>query len=968
VTDARRVTAVLGPTNTGKTHYAIERMLAHRTGIIGLPLRLLAREVYDRIVAVRGPSVVALVTGEERIVPPRAAYWVCTVEAMPPGLGCDFAAVDEIQLCADPERGHVFTDRLLNLRGLHETLFMGSDTMRPAIRHLIPDATYARRERFSELTYTGSKKISRMPGRTAIVGFSVENVYAIAELLRRQKGGAAVVMGALSPRTRNAQVAMYQNGDVDHLVATDAIGMGLNLDIKHVAFSATAKFDGRRVRPLLPHELAQIAGRAGRYREPGTFGVTGEAAPLDEGLAEAIQEHRFKPIDRLMWRNDRLDFGSAEALIASLERSSDEDILARGREADDVAALKTLNTLETVAARLHDARDVRLLWDVCRIPDFQGISHGEHTNLLARIFDFLHVAGRIDADWFARQIKRIDRVEGDIDTLSKRLAYIRTWTYVAQRKGWVADEGHWREATRAVEDRLSDALHLALTNRFVDRRTSVLLRRLKMKEGLLAEIDKQGDVVVEGETLGRLEGFRFQQTGSTSPDEAKTVRQAAVQALRPEFHLRADRFYNAPDTEMDFTEQGGLMWGDQAVGKLVKGSEPLKPAVEAFVDDEAGPEVMQKVTRRLQHFVDRKVAGAFEPLLAMSRDEGVTGLARGFAFRMMEGFGILPRAEVAQEVKELDQEARGQLRRHGVRFGQYTIFQQALLKPAPTRLRLVLWGLSRDLAEFPGAPPPGLVTVPAVSEAPAGYYPMAGYRLSGSRAIRIDMLERLADMIRPADSRGGFEATPDMLSITGMTLEQFADLMEGLGYRAEKGERPKAKPAPGPSAPEPDASAMAAEAVGSAADVPVAGTTPEVPEVETPAPTVEATEDVPPGPIPADFQEPQGIGADADPTDDKGSAAGSGAGGDDAAPEMETFFTFTWAPRRQAGQGQRRDGAGQGQRPRGKGKPKGRSGPKGKAPAKGGERGPKTYEARPKRDKPVDPDNPFAALAALKDT
>ncbi|WGH80430.1 helicase-related protein [Jannaschia ovalis] len=945
-------------------------MLGHRTGIIGLPLRLLAREVYDRIVAIRGPSVVALLTGEERIVPPRAAYWVCTTEAMPQGMGADFVAVDEIQLCADPERGHVFTDRLLNMRGLHETLFMGSDTMRPAIQHLIPKAQFARRERFSELTYTGSKKISRMPGRTAIVGFSVDNVYAIAELLRRQKGGAAVVMGALSPRTRNAQVAMYQNGDVDYLVATDAIGMGLNLDIRHVAFSATSKFDGRRIRPLMPHELAQIAGRAGRYQQPGTFGITGEAGPLDEDVVDAIQNHRFKPIDRLSWRNERLDFGSAEALIASLEAPSPERILTRGREADDLQSLKTLNDLEAVASRLQDARDVRLLWDVCRIPDFQGISHGEHASMLQRIFAFLHDRGRIDGDWLARQVKRIDRTQGDIDALSKRLAYIRTWTYVAQRKGWVDDEAHWREATRLVEDRLSDALHQALTLRFVDRRTSVLLRRLKMKEGLLADINDRGEVIVEGESLGRIEGFRFHQTGTTSPDEAKTVRQAATQALRPEFHLRADRFYNAPDTQMDFTEQGGLMWGEQAVGKLVPGPEPLKPGVEAFVDEEAGPEVMQKVQRRLQHFVDRKIAALFEPLLAMSKDEAVTGLARGFAFRMLEGLGVLPRAQVAQEVKELDQDARGQLRKHGVRFGQFTIFQQLMLKPAPTRLRLVLWALSQKLDDFPEAPPPGLVTVPKLEGAPEGYYAMAGYRLAGARAIRIDMLERLADMIRPMDTRAGFEATADMLSITGMTLEQFADLMEGLGYNAEKGERAKTRGGDPKEAPEtpPEEPAPNSPSEEPAPGGPVE--TPETPPSETPVnPPVETpVPDLPPemppatGAAVAAAQEVSGDApeAPADAASPVGEAVATAA----EVEETETFYTFTWAPKRQ-GRGPRPDA-----KPRRGGKPQGKGarGPKGKGgPAKGGDRGPKTYEARPEREKKVDPDNPFAALAALKD-
>ncbi|MDE0589056.1 helicase-related protein [Halocynthiibacter sp. C4] len=915
-----RIKAILGPTNTGKTHYAIERMLAHRTGIIGLPLRLLAREVYDKIVALRGPSVVALVTGEERIVPPRAQYWVCTVEAMPPGMGCDFLAVDEIQLCADPERGHVFTDRLLNARGLHETLFMGADTMRGVIADLLNPVEFIRRERLSELTYAGSKKISRMPARSAIVGFSVDNLYAIAELLRRQKGGAAVVMGALSPRTRNAQVEMYQNGDVDFLVATDAIGMGLNLDVNHVAFSATEKFDGRRMRPLMPNELAQIAGRAGRHMSHGSFGVTGEAAPLDEGLANAIMNHQFAPIKKLNWRNDRLEFGTAEALIRSLEAAPTDERLIKAREADDLGVLKTLTALPHVRDQIRNANDVRRLWDVCRIPDFRGISHGEHSGLLEKIFGFLQDVNRVPDDWLARQVKRIDRTDGDIDTLSKRLAYIRTWTYVAQRKGWLDDESHWRGVTRAVEDRLSDALHGALTQRFVDRRTSVLLRRLKQKEGLVAEVNDKGEVLVEGQFVGKLEGFRFSQDKSSTPDEAKTLRAASLQALAPEFHLRADRFYNAPDTEIDFTEQGGLMWGEHALGKLVAGSDPLKPQVEAFVDEEAGPDVAQKVTRRLQHFIDRKVATLYEPLLAMSKDETLTGLARGFAFRLVENLGIIPREQIAGEVKDLDQDARGALRKHGVRFGQFTIFMPLLLKPAPTRLRLVLWSLSKGLGEFPESPPPGLVTIPVDTSAPEGTDSMSGYRNAGERAIRIDMLERLADLLRTEDSRGGFEATPDMLSITGMTLEQFAALLTGLGYKAEKGEREKVKAAPQVAEPK-------------AEDAPAA----EEAKAEEAAPEGDAAADVP---------------ANAEAQKDTASEEA----------ELEVFYTFTWAPKARNNRRPQRDG----DKPRGK--PSGKRGkPGGK---KGGKpQGAKSFQARPpKKEKAIDPDNPFAAaLMGLKD-
>ena len=959
-----RIAAVLGPTNTGKTHYAIERMLAHRTGIIGLPLRLLAREVYDRIVGMRGPSVVALVTGEERIVPERAQYWVCTVEAMPVGIGADFVAIDEIQLCADPERGHVFTDRLLHARGRHETLFLGATTMRGAIAALVPRAEFLSRERFSELLYTGSKKISRMPPRSAIVGFSVENLYAMAELLRRQKGGAAVVMGALSPRTRNAQVELYQNGDVDVLVATDAIGMGLNLDIGHVAFSGLRKFDGRKMRELMPNELAQIAGRAGRYTQDGTFGVTGEAPPLDEDLAKAIQEHRFAPLRKLYWRNAQLEFGSVGRLIGSLEEHTNDEWLTRAREADDLMALKTIAARDDMRARFSSAHDVKLLWDVCRIPDFRGISHTEHAELLGRIFDFLQELGRVPDDWLARQVKRIDRVEGDIDTLSKRLAFIRTWTYVAQRDAWVDDVTHWREATRAVEDRLSDALHGALTQRFVDRRTSVLLRRLKQKESLVADVNDKGEVSVEGQILGRIEGFRFRQDQTTGPDEAKTLRQAALAALRPEFHLRADRFYNAPDTEFDLTEQGGLMWGDQAIGKLVRGDDALKPVAEAFVDEDAGPEVMQKVQRRLQHFIDRRIAAQFEPLLALSRDEAITGLARGVAFRLLESFGIVARAEIGDDIKALDQEARGQLRKHGVRFGQFTIFQPLLLKPAPTRLRLVLWGLSQRLDVFPESPPPGLVTIAHDAQQPQGYYTMSGYRPAGLRAIRIDMLERLADMLRNKDTRGGFEASADMLSITGLTLDQFADLMAGLGYRGERGERPKVKAAP--------VVAVAQDTVGDPSQVPteIPGDSPaEVPL----APPVEA-------PVETPVEQPVEHPEEAPPSAPE-EAPDEQPGEQAATAELEVFYTFTWAPRRQGNgpRGQQRRGDGgkpreEGAKPRfdGANKPQGKGGKGGKPPRGKGakpprEDSPKTFSARPEKRDRIDPDNPFAqALAGLK--
>tara|TARA_B110000285_G_scaffold119901_1_gene135677 strand:- start:1761 stop:3659 length:1899 start_codon:yes stop_codon:yes gene_type:complete len=626
--------------------------------------------------------------------------------------------------------------------------------------------------------------------------------------------------------------------------------------------------------------------------ENGTFGVTGEAPPLDDMVARSIMEHKYRPVQKLQWRNSRLQYGSPKRLIQTLEERTNDPLLTRVRESDDLAALKALAADEIIAARAKDGPSVKLLWDVCRIPDFRGISRGEHAGLLSQIFTDLHQDGHVSSNWFGLQIRRIDRTDGDIDTLSKRLAYIRTWTYVAQRKGWLRDESHWRDETRAVEDRLSDALHGALTQRFVDRRTSILLRRLKQKENLLADVNDKGEVTVEGEFVGKLEGFRFRMDKAGSPDEAKTLRQASTQALMPQFHLLADRFYNAPDPELDFTEQGGLMWGDAAVGKLTAGSDPLKPEVVAFVDDEAGADVIAKVQRRLQHFIDRKIATGFESLLTLKNDETLVGSAKGFAFRLVEGFGIVPRGDVADEVKALDQDARGSLRKHGIRFGQFTIFMPLLLKPAPTRLRLVLWSLSKGLSEFPESPPPGLVTVPAAKDAVHGYYAMSGYRAAGTRAIRIDMLERLADMLRDKDSRGGFEANADMLSITGMTLDQFADLMAGLGYKAEKAEREKVK------APKPEVVQDAVQ------------------DAETTAETADPVEAVA-----------------------------------EEAPEMEVFYTFTWAGRAARENARpKRDNA----------KPaKGN----GKRPAKGGDERQK-FTAKPKVEKKIDPDNPFAAALA----
>lgn len=989
----RTITAVLGPTNTGKTHYALDRMLARETGVIGLPLRLLAREVYDKLVALRGPNAVALITGEEKIIPARAKYSVCTVEAMPVDEPVDFVAIDEVQMCADPDRGHVFTDRMLHARGRYETLFLGSDTIRPRISELVPRARFERRERFSTLTWSGPKKISRLKPRTAVVAFSVDQVYAIAELIRRQRGGAAVVMGALSPRTRNAQVALYQEGEVDYLVATDAIGMGLNLDIDHVAFAGTSKFDGRRHRSLQPNELAQIAGRAGRFTKDGTFSTTGEASPFAPEVIHAIENHQFKPLSKLMWRNRDLPFHTVEALLAALDFAPDEDGLTRAREAEDQIALKTLWADPEIVDMTTSGKQVRLLWDICQVPDFRKVSPGEHASLLGGIYRFLLGGGGcIPSDWLAGQIRRLDRVDGDIDALSKRLAFIRTWTYVANRPAWVEEPEHWRGETRAVEDRLSDALHQRLTQRFVDRRTSVLMRRLKQKERLVADVNDKGEVSAEGQFLGRLDGFRFTVDETASGDELKTLKSASISALQAEFARRADKLYLSPDSEMDVTEQGGLMWGTDAIGRLAPGDDPLAPKVAVFVDEIAETEVTEKVERRMSHWVTRKINALFEPMVAMRDDPEISGLAKGVAFRLAENFGVIPRRDIAQDVKSLAQEDRALLRKHGVRFGQHFIFMPVLLKPAPTRMRLLLWSLSQGHEEFPDAPPPGNVTVAAMDGLPDAYYTMAGYRRLGARALRIDMLERLADMIRPMDVRSGFEATPDMLSITGCTLEQFADMMGGLGFQGERGERKKT-PRPAPEQkPSEEAASESADVKGSdeetqAVDADTAkdegrptegaaapnkdGTTAPTdaaPESAETAPDSEpeAVADQPEEQV--SEEKPAETTAEDAPSDPPAGDASEAMDADptDPAEETEVFFTFRLKPRSRP-QGDRN--AQGGPRKEGKGKPRQGGG---KKPGQKGKRGkdqgsPRKMEARPpKREKPIDPDNPFAVLQQLK--
>lgn len=833
---ARGVTAVLGPTNTGKTHLAIERMLGHSSGLIGLPLRLLAREVYQRLVERAGADQVALITGEERIKPHNPRYWVSTVEAMPRDLDVAFVALDEIQIAADLDRGHVFTDRMLNRRGREETLLLGAATMRPLVEKLLPGVSILVRPRLSNLTFAGEKKLTRLPRRSAIVAFSSDEVYAIAELIRRQRGGAAVVLGALSPRTRNAQVALYQSGDVDYLVATDAIGMGLNLDVDHVAFAGDVKFDGWQFRKLNPGEFSQIAGRAGRAQRDGTFGTTGRCAPFDAELVERLESHSFEPHRVLQWRNTTLDFRSIEALHASLSEVPREEGLTRAPTADDVRVLEVAARQDEVRRFATGRSEIERLWETCQLPDYRKVSPASHSDLVITVYGDLMRHGRIDTDWFARQVALADRAEGDIDTLSGRIAQIRTWTFAANRPDWLDDPEHWRGVTRSVEDKLSDALHERLAHRFVDRRTSVLMRRLRENAMLDTEITKGGDVVVEGHVIGHLLGFQFAADPSAGGPEAKALRATAQKALAGEIESRAAKLAEGADEAFVLSADGTLRWVGDPVAKLIPGEEVLAPRLKIIADEHLTGPARDGVQARLDLWLKAHIEKLLGPLLTLGRAEDITGIARGIAFQLVEALGVLERHKVAEEMKALPQEARALLRGHGVRFGAHHIYIPSLLKPAPRTLAAQLWALKhgglqqKGLDELPHLASSGRTSIPVDNEIQKGLYRAVGFRVAGTRAVRIDILERLADLIRPALAwrpgapgekpagafdGSGFVATVAMTSLAGCAGEDFASILRSLGYRMER--RP-APPEPAVETPAADAAPTTEQAAPAAED------------------------------------------------------------------------------------------------------------------------------------------------------
>jgi ATP-dependent RNA helicase SUPV3L1/SUV3 len=790
------VTAVLGPTNTGKTHLAVERMCGHSSGMMGFPLRLLAREVYDRVVAIKGPGQVALITGEEKIVPPGALYYLCTAESMPVDGDYAFVALDEAQLGSDPERGHVFTDRMLRARGRDETMILGSASIGRVVKALVPEAEIISRPRFSTLSYAGAKKLSRLPKRSAVVAFSAEEVYAVAEMLRRFRGGAAVVMGALSPRTRNAQVQMFLNGEVDYLVATDAIGMGLNLDVAHVAFASLRKFDGRRTRRLTVAEMAQIAGRAGRHHKDGTFGSLGhedgDAAFTPEEI-EAIEAHRFPPIDQLFWREGQPRMDSVNRLILELETRPDRDELRAAPEAVDLAVLKRLADDPLVIDRAKGKKQVERLWAACGLPDFQKLGAEHHARTVSRIWRFLSEGqGHIPRDWFAQQLARLDSVQGDIDTLSARIAAARTWSYIAHRADWLSHPAEMAERTRALEERLSDALHTALTQRFVDRRTAVLLRDMGQDaSNLPVDVEQDGTVCVDGETIGRLDGFRFSVDPATRHQDRKMLLAAAERRLGRILRVKADELLGAPDTDFALMDEAGqapgISWQGNAMAALLAGPSLLTPEIRLDRGLLAlGQDVQKQVIARLAAWLEAQKEKHLLPLtkmVASSADPEVPAVVRAVFAQLADAGGVIARTELDSALGHLDKDQRHLLRRAGIDIGVLDIYHPGLLKPGAARWRAALLAARIAKPCLP-LPQPGLTLIPAGEKPEQMGARIAGFRGFGEQMLRIDMAERMARTAHEAIAKGeAFTAQSPQIVSLGLSEASFLQLMRLAGFR-----------------------------------------------------------------------------------------------------------------------------------------------------------------------------------------
>ena len=779
----KRITAVLGPTNTGKTFLAVETMLGYKSGIIGFPLRLLAREVFDKCVKKVGAENVALITGEEKIIPKLPKYYVCTVESMPQDMLVDFIAVDEIQMCTDHERGHIFTDKLLNARGDKLTMFLGSHTMKPVIKSLIDKIEFVSRERYSKLTYSGYKKISRLNPKTALIAFSVDEVYAIAELVRRQKGGAAVIMGSLSPKTRNSQVELYQSGDANFLVATDAIGMGINMDINNVSFSNLRKFDGKKTRKLNLSEISQIAGRAGRHINDGTFGITGECKQLTSDEIEKLEKHELNNINVLYWRNSKINFESLESLISSLEQKTDNELLRRINDCEDERVLKTIIKDSKDEKINYSKYSIEILWECCQIPDFSKKTYGSHINIVKKVFEFLTSSkGKVSNDYMKKQLEHLDRYDGNIDTLANRISNVRTWSYVANKKGWANNSDYWIERTKDIEDKLSDKLHEELTKSFVDKRISVLSRSLKQDISLATEIKNEGEVIIDGQYMGQLKGMKLEldlKTGSLKTD-IKSLKKAARQAIAPELMRRVNTIIKSEIFELQ--DDHKIYWMKNPIAYILKGENYLYPKLKLIVDEAIDLESREKLKVYLEKKLNNLIFSELSDLVNLSKTTFKNNYVRALCYQLFENNGIIKRETVHQMIKNISREDRLNLRKAGVKIGRYHIFLPKMLKPSAVNLRITLWKLYFPEDKDYIIPKYGLNFLKNETKKNDKFLLVCGFENFEKFYIRVDILERFFIKIIENSKDGLFKINSDMINLIGCNKENFYKLLTLMGY------------------------------------------------------------------------------------------------------------------------------------------------------------------------------------------
>ncbi len=779
-----KVLAILGPTNTGKTFLAIERMLEFENGVIGFPLRLLAREVYDKVVKKIGVERVALVTGEEKIVPAKADFYLCTVESMPQDINFEFAAIDEIQMCADPERGHIFTERLLSYRGDKLTMFLGSDTIKKIISYLVPETEFIYRDRLSKLTYSGYKKISRIKPRSAIIAFSIDDVYALAEFVRRQKGGAAVVMGSLSPKTRNSQVEIYQNGDVDFLIATDAIGMGINMDIDNVYFSGLKKYDGKQIRSLRDSEIGQISGRAGRYMNNGSFGTTGECEKLTDEQIEKVENHKFDDVLNIYWRNNELDFSSSVSLINSLNKKPIDKILTRNKDLIDETTFRYFVSENSNLNFHNNQKKVELLWECCQIPDFTKSSYNEHTDIIFKVFSFLTSKnGKIKNSWMKQQLNNLDNYEGNIDSLANRISYVRTWSYVSNKNNWVENADYWISKTKDIEDKLSEKLHEELSKKFVDKRISVLSKGLKQDLNLNTKILDDNKIYINDHFIGKINGLKIELNYSKSnlDTDIKSLKKAARSGAQGELKKRINYIINNLDS-LELKNDYKIYWNEKKIAELKPGKNYLNPQIKLHIDDNIDENQYIKLKFAITDWIEGQIRDNLNDLISIEKAIFKNSFSRGLAYQLFEHNGVLIRENVNEIVQNISKEERFKLRGNGIKIGKYHIYQPRMIRPNAVKFKSILWKCYMNTKEL-NYPKFGLNFVSNFSNKNKEFLRVCGFESFGKYIIRIDILERLFLEIISRSKNYKFKLDSKLLNLLGCSKEDFIKFIKYLDYK-----------------------------------------------------------------------------------------------------------------------------------------------------------------------------------------